>query len=73
MTLPRLDLITAADLPLPFGRYELQSILGEGGMAIVFSAELQGPAGFRKRVAIKIIKAAALEEAEESDVELLAQ
>jgi serine/threonine protein kinase/predicted ATPase/Tfp pilus assembly protein PilF len=43
------------DLPLRFGRYELQSILGQGGMAQVFRAELRGPAGFRKPVALKII------------------
>jgi hypothetical protein len=51
-----LDQLTAADLPRRFGRYELQSILGEGGMARVFGAELFGPAGFRKQVAVKVIK-----------------
>ena len=51
-----IDQLTAADLPLRLGRYELQSILGEGGMARVFRAELRGPAGFRKAVALKVIK-----------------
>ena len=51
----RLDQITAADLPQRLGRYGLQSILGEGGMARVFRAELHGPAGFRKQVAVKVI------------------
>ncbi len=52
-----LDLLTAEDFPRTFGRYELQRILGEGGMARVFGAELRGPAGFRKQVALKVIKA----------------
>ncbi|MDP6190549.1 MAG: hypothetical protein QF872_07055, partial [Gammaproteobacteria bacterium] len=48
--------LTVADLPVQYGRYKLQSILGEGGMARVFLAELQGPAGFRKQVALKVIR-----------------
>ena len=50
------DTLTAADLPVRFGRYTLESILGEGGMAKVFRAQLEGPAGFRKTVALKVIK-----------------
>ena len=38
MPASRLDLLTPADLPCPFGRYTLLSILGEGGMARVFDA-----------------------------------
>ncbi len=60
MAATSLDQLTAADLPRRFGRYELQSILGEGGMAQVFGAELFGPAGFRKQVAVKVIKSEAL-------------
>lgn len=41
---------------MQFGRYTLLGLLGEGGMAKVFRAELRGPAGFRKSVAIKILK-----------------
>ena len=48
--------IIAPDLPCEFGRYVLLDILGEGGMARVFRAELCGPAGFRKLVALKVIK-----------------
>ena len=51
-----IDDIQPGDLPLRLGRYELVSILGKGGFAQVFEAELNGPAGFRKRVAVKIIK-----------------
>ena len=37
------------------GRYTLHGLLGEGGSAKVYEAELNGPAGFRKRVALKIV------------------
>ena len=57
MAHPKLDDIQPTDLPIKLGRYELVSILGKGGMAQVFGAELMDPAGFRKRVAVKIIKA----------------
>ena len=43
-------------LPRPFGRYLITELLGEGGMARVFRAQLQGPAGFRKTVALKLIR-----------------
>ena len=44
-----------SDLPDEVGRYVLHGILGQGGMARVYRAELLGPAGFRKMVALKIV------------------
>ena len=48
------------DLPHRFGRYLLLSLLGEGGMASVYLAEYRGPAGFRKRAALKVIREATI-------------
>lgn len=50
------DPLGAASLPYRFGRYQLLDVLGEGGFAKVYRADLEGPAGFRKRVALKLIK-----------------
>jgi serine/threonine protein kinase len=57
--LPRVipDLLTAEDFPVQFGRYTLMGVLGEGGMARVYDAELRGPSGFTKPVAVKVIRA----------------
>lgn len=63
-----LERLTDADLPVMFGRYELQSLLGEGGMAKVFRAELRGPAGFRKQVALKVIKAETTAQTKREDI-----
>ena len=52
----RLALLEDDDLPVTFGRYTLLSVLGEGGMARVFRAELRGEQGFRKAVALKIVR-----------------
>ena len=42
-------------LPFQLGRYRLESLIGQGGMARVFRAVLLGPAGFEKTVAIKLM------------------
>ena len=44
------------DLPQSFGRYVLLDLLGAGGFARVYRAQLLGPTGFRKIVAVKIMR-----------------
>lgn len=55
-TPPDLDDFTGEHGPLRWGRYELSRVLGQGGTARVFAAELIGPAGFRKPVALKVLR-----------------
>ena len=45
---------------MPFGRYELIELVGEGAMAQVFRARRVGPVGFRKEVAIKCLRPSAV-------------
>ncbi len=58
-------------LPSNFGRYRLLEMLGQGGQAQVYRAELSGPAGFRKICALKIIRMTALEDPERATKRLL--
>jgi serine/threonine-protein kinase len=44
--------------PAMIGRYHVLASIGKGGMAEVYAAELRGPQGFRRRVAIKRLHAA---------------
>ena len=43
-------------LPADFGAYRLTGLLGEGGMARVYDGHRLGPRGFRKPVAIKVLR-----------------
>ncbi len=47
----------ASDHPDRFGRFALLSILGEGGMGLVYRARIEGPGGFRKDLALKVLRA----------------
>lgn len=53
---PELEALTPRGRPVRWGRYELQEVLGQGGVARVFGAELLGPHGFRKPVALKVLR-----------------
>ena len=50
-----IESVGLTDLPCGFGRFQLLSLLGAGGMGKVFEAEMTGPSGFRKRVALKVL------------------
>jgi eukaryotic-like serine/threonine-protein kinase len=60
----RIEDLTEDDLPLAVGRYTLTGVLGSGGMARVFAAEVQGELGFRRTVALKFVLAATGRDAE---------
>ena len=47
------------------GRYTLLEPVGEGGMAEVFRAHLNGPMGFKKTLAIKRIRDSLVQQNEE--------
>lgn len=51
----RLDSLTEAELPVTIDRYTLTALLGEGGMARVFQAQMDGALGFKKPAAVKVV------------------
>jgi serine/threonine protein kinase len=52
------------ELPAAFGPYELRRLIGAGGMARVYEARLSGPHGFEKRIAIKMMLPAYVDDEE---------
>ena len=53
---PGPDRFEGFSFPSRFGRYRLLGVLGMGGMARVFDAELVRRSGFRKPIALKVAR-----------------
>jgi serine/threonine protein kinase len=58
----RSPLVRPLDVPARIGRYTLLGVIGRGGMAEVFLAKQDGPAGFQKTCVVKRIRRSLAEE-----------
>ena len=67
----RLDLIEESDLPVQVGRFRLTGLLGSGGMARVFRAEMSGDLGFVKPAALKVVLAGRADRTEALQAQLV--
>jgi len=56
MSGPSTDADRATEETPLFGRYRVQRLIGRGGFASVYRAEFQGDYGFRKPVALKVLR-----------------
>lgn len=54
------DPLPTEENPIPFGRYQLVELVGEGAMAQVYRARQSGPMGFSKEVALKRLRKGAM-------------
>jgi eukaryotic-like serine/threonine-protein kinase len=68
MSYPSNPRTTTRDIPRRLGRYEIVELLSTGGMGEVFVARMLAPGGFVKPVAIKLIRAHLVGDAEFVDM-----
>ena len=52
-----LDILETGPEPRQLGKYTLLDVLGTGASGVIYHAQQMGPMGFRKQVALKVVKA----------------